>query len=235
MTAFFDIENSRKKPTDFDFGIAERLRKVVGTRGNKDWNSHTWACYIYDLRNIDQASEETIKRVLDWYAGVIGNKYIPKAYSARSFRSKFDALYRAYQKDDTRKVILSPEGEQVWLQLRNLNWGGKDEAVRLSISNSLTFLAEWKKYLWRKAEDTKEGNLARFLHSKMSGHTFLIQWYESVNNKINYYKSFDGDFTKFDIGIEHSKFVALMLSFSFDYGTSKNTFFGLAANFPKSL
>ena len=86
--------NSRKNklPTSFDHRAAAELRKVVSShiKVNKNADMKRWADQFRLLRERDGVTIDEIKNAIKWYKHHIGEEYIPEAYSADTFREKYN-------------------------------------------------------------------------------------------------------------------------------------------------
>ncbi len=81
----------KKKPTKFDTRAAKELRDVITSTVKINCNASMtqWANQIRMMRERDQVPQEKIRETIKWYANHIGGKFDLEAYSANSFRAKF--------------------------------------------------------------------------------------------------------------------------------------------------
>jgi hypothetical protein len=92
------LGTSRKKePSSFDYRAAEELARVISTyvKVNKKMKPKAWAEQFRLLREADGVPKDAIKSIIRWYAGHIGGKYDVQAFSAGSFRDKWEKLVAA--------------------------------------------------------------------------------------------------------------------------------------------
>ncbi|MBW8042450.1 MAG: hypothetical protein FVQ85_20980 [Planctomycetes bacterium] len=61
-------------------------------------NKKQWICQFEKLRTSDGVKKKDIKKVLLWYIDHVGEDYMPEAFSAKSFRSKFEQIAAAMKK-----------------------------------------------------------------------------------------------------------------------------------------
>jgi len=124
---------------------AKKLADAVGRVRKINQNSKVvgWASEIRKLHTKDQLDVRRIKRVLDWYCQAFENdliqdnsKYLPIAYSGKSFRNKFLAIEDAKSR---LEGIARPKHEEVQLT----------KAQKKSL--------EWTKQRWRETWGVHEG------------------------------------------------------------------------------
>jgi len=95
----FNLEIKRKssKSKSFDYKCTEKLYKAlqVKRRVFRKVNLYKWMAQFKELRTTDEVRKKDIKEILDWYVLNIGKDGVPEAFSAASFRDKFDVIAAA--------------------------------------------------------------------------------------------------------------------------------------------
>ncbi len=82
--------------TGFSLKCAKKLYHALATRRliqRRNPNLKQWAEEFRKLRVKDQVSKAEIKRTLIWFMSNLTERYVPQAYSADSFRKKFDSIH----------------------------------------------------------------------------------------------------------------------------------------------
>jgi len=106
----------------FDKLASTKLYKSILTKKNMNIDIRQWPNTFRLLRTKDKVDRDRIKQVLLWYIRHIGEDFVPVAFSAKTFRSKFlrieEAMNRQKKKTDARKHTTSgmkyrmgPDGE----------------------------------------------------------------------------------------------------------------------------
>lgn len=95
-------------------------------------------------------SESDIRRVLDWYGRNLTREYLPKAYSARSFRESFGAIQSRMEEspDHVQQDQLDNDGRQALLKLAAMSWPrGFDRilpnAILITVRNYIPILTRF--------------------------------------------------------------------------------------------
>jgi hypothetical protein len=79
--------------------MTEQLRQLLSKKGKlAAFKRSTWENSIRLLAN--EVGEERVQKVLRWYEHHVGKKYVPAAFAAGSFRSKFMAIETAMENDE---------------------------------------------------------------------------------------------------------------------------------------
>lgn len=181
--AIFDHLVEKPAPTksyEDDYANATKLHTAL-VQANKNvrrWSVRSWALDFAKLR--EDVGELEITKVLLWYSGRIGNEYVPHAYSARSFRAKFDQIRDAMNRHAARNPDVSVTGkaQEIVKMLARWRWPGKCKeelpaAVQLSLDNYRPF---WKHIRARE----KEGD--RFCGAVASNfacpNDFVMRWFD---------------------------------------------------------
>lgn len=92
---------------DFDLKCSNRLHKVLIKKRKifRTVNKSQWARTFKKFRIDNNLKKKEIKETLKWYIDHIGNKYTPKAYSAKSFCDKFVKIQDAMENDRVKDLI----------------------------------------------------------------------------------------------------------------------------------
>ncbi len=102
----------RKTPSSFDRKATKQFRCVVEShiKVNKKANMDQWAHQFRLLRERDGVTEDEIRKAINWYKVWIGLDYMPEAYSAETFREKYNnnqipaAMKRTEEKSSNGKA-----------------------------------------------------------------------------------------------------------------------------------
>lgn len=102
----------------FDNRCALRLRKTVvaKTKANGRWKHSKWADEFRMLRETVNNDRIRVDNALEWYLDHIGDKYVPVALCARTFRDKFFKIESQMEKDTATTmatVTVSPEAQAI--------------------------------------------------------------------------------------------------------------------------
>lgn len=89
-------------PEAWDRRAAEELRRIVATHVavNRTARTAEWARHFRLLRTADGRPKAEIRATLEWYAGRIGQPYIPVALSGSAFRAKYLQLRAAMRREE---------------------------------------------------------------------------------------------------------------------------------------
>ena len=82
------------KKESIDFFFAKKLYKALSKhrRVYRKLDINKWALSFRKLRVEDEVNKKDISVILSWYIQHIGQSGIPEAFSASSFREKFDQI-----------------------------------------------------------------------------------------------------------------------------------------------
>ena len=109
---------SKNKPSSFDRRCAVELQKatIQKGKGNKTSKIYDWSNQFRLLRERDGKAQKLIKKVLLWYMDQDWTEtYMPQAFSAKTFRDKFnEKLFPAYERANQNGQSSEPK-----LKLRN--------------------------------------------------------------------------------------------------------------------
>jgi hypothetical protein len=185
---FVPLPKTTESP--FDLECASMLAEVVKNHNKvmRPIYPKVWARDFAKLRNIDNVPKCRILRILNWYILHFGEKYISQAYSAKSFRSKFDAIERqqARHQEKNPTANISDEAKEIAQDcLVGVGWpaGAKQQlplVIQLSLDNYKNF---------RKAHSAYGKKLAK-LPMNLSKNTTALRFWENIGADLGYAKSF---------------------------------------------
>ena len=201
----------------------DRKRKLMNPRS---FNLKAWARHLGNA--IAQLQDGTrFERVLDWYCKHIGEPYIPRAYSAGSFREKFIQIEEAMERDvgysedkplpsqtpnqdQHQQVTQSEDQTYVMSVLDQYIWPkGSARQLPTLVSRSLKAYDGFRQGLVRiyLGRDLPAGRVteqmvrfAKYCHSVM--HTpanFISIWFEDENERGHTLKKWDGALRMFSV------------------------------------
>ena len=151
---------------------------------------------------VKQVGRTRIRAALDWYVNHITDDYAPKAFSAKSFRDKFEQIEKAMLKDCDLLEIAPHNIDHAERLAKQASWP-VEVMTKLPMIVQSTDIA-WTKFIntvklameeLRKNNDAskKQTHLRwiMFLDQKvLAQHTFVEQWMEMIQirllNKKNY-------------------------------------------------
>lgn len=225
--------NKNTNLAEFDKQAAKYLEKAVRKlpprkTGITNTRPSSWANHIRKLRILDNIKEEEIKRTLKWYALHIGEEFVPEAFSGGSFRKKYSAIRRQYEKEISLLTEITKESLQIVEYLNTLSWPTKAaKALPTAVQFSLTSYENWvsdlrvyskqttaqhKKWesenLPQKRKRTPPTNVlfASWLLSIIpSKQHFIRGWFEEVNKNTRNWYDWNGDLSRFCFRIENNK------------------------------
>jgi DNA-binding MarR family transcriptional regulator len=118
-------KNKKLEPTKFDHKAAIELRKVISSvvAVNGRFDKKKWANVFRLMRTRDKIPKGDIRDMIRWYADHIGGQYDVQAFSANSFRDKWEKLVAAKMRDkgnsagieNKKKKIAASRNVRQWL------------------------------------------------------------------------------------------------------------------------
>jgi len=135
--AFFEQHQQRQgkaTPTEWDYKAAHHLAETLQANNLlvKRPNLNKWANQFRLLRTIGDVSPARIRLALMWYRVNIRGQYTPKAYSADSFREKYQAINDAMWRGDTPPSTTITEAAKKISNKLGLYWPGKEAEHELA-------------------------------------------------------------------------------------------------------
>jgi hypothetical protein len=159
----------------------------------------------------EYVDQQRIHEVLDWYTANCRAQYVPEAFSAKSFRSKFPNIEAAMERSQpAKRHPITHQGKKLsdWLkQVRD--WPGEteedvDQCVEQSLHDYQEFLFKLTSTSWK--DGLSGGGLNRHLHAMLPApEEFVKQWMLEINQFIHSGK-FKSTITKLGFRPDHPKF-----------------------------
>ena len=189
-----------------------KKNKIMRKPDNKKWTEE-----FIKLKTKDQVSKSDIKKVLIYYLKNIGQKYIPDIRSARTFRLRFDDVYKSMQRDVKQSkdvdIKITAVAKKIAKRLSNLNFPkGSQSQLLVTIQLSLNNYSKYyqKHYqlqetsLYNNMSKAKQQALTRII-KLLDSHLlpeqqFVRQWMEKVHSNISNWDNWNGNLisTAFD-------------------------------------
>lgn len=187
-----------------------KKRKLIGKRPR----IQNWANEFRLLRKDVEAS--IIKKVLAWYCNHLDDMYVPVAYSARSFRSKFVRIKDARTRNlglafvrPRKKIRLTPEAKSLSESLLGeMTWPKNSSAYIPTMVQ--TAMIEYKWFRSRLYKLHKKNKMARLMWECLPKN-YIERWFARVNKQIANWDAWTGNMSMFDFKITHSTFVSFCL------------------------
>lgn len=151
--AFFATA-SAKGVEEEDERRAKRLRKQLRKAG-KLVTAPKLDRWSKEFALLRRGTTDDIDRVLEWYVKNIGKPFVPRAYSAKAFRSKFVAIGEAMGRDAST-VELSADEQKMFERLTaTSDWPNEDQ-LRKAISDSMLWLDDIREVMHAEIGDDGE-------------------------------------------------------------------------------
>jgi hypothetical protein len=218
---FPELEPKSIDTTDFDTNCARVLAEAI-TGNNKQmarFSIKSWSKQFTILRQT--ATEEDILQVLQWFKSNIKDQWTPKAYSAKSFRQKFDRIEEAMNRNKSQDTPISDVARSIYKRLGDLSWKGitGDQVlttVQISLTNYQEFLAKLQSWevsctFMKRAEFVQVQSIfrftANFLNSNLSTDTqFVEKWIRDIHKMVTSFDTWNGDITKQAFTVSNKRF-----------------------------
>ena len=130
----FGICQSNNGHNPFDINCTNRLIKILQAKRKimRRVNEDSWICQFQKLRVDDEVEKRKIKSVLIWYGQHIGEEYMIEAFSAESFRKKFDQIANKMNQaqDPKRRKDYKPGDPEDDFKTETTSWITKDGRKR---------------------------------------------------------------------------------------------------------
>ena len=197
------IPTAKATTTEFDTATATKLlatcRRYLGTSHQSVRRARvsTWAMHIARLRVLDTIGEDRISTVLAWYDKTIGSEFVPEVYSAASFRKKFAALERAYQRD-TASIVITDVANTIATRLLPLHWpkGSADmvpAVVQVSLTNYCKYLEDCKAFVAGLGVGVPMRKLGEYLLRTMPPpNHFVESWLRAAHGRVSTWDDWGG-------------------------------------------
>lgn len=176
--------------------------------------------------------DATITKVMDWYVLNIGKEYVPEAYSAMSFRKKFDQIKKQVEDTPIGVGELSLREKKLFDRVKNWQWGGWDRYIPMVIKNSLTRYLSFRSKmvmlpdkLKEKAKQSNRGSrllrLSRIVEHLLSSgklgspEPFLMNWLEHFQTIIS--KGYEVSANRMVWGMNNPTYLKIIHNAVYDY------------------
>lgn len=211
-------------------GIVRAARKHSPTANTKNWPKE------FEQLMKDGVDKDRIKTAVDWYADAIGQEFVPQIYSAKAFRTKFDALESAMARKDKKAARTSPGDVPDTVQaiygslILDLTWpkGSKTqliECIMQSCSNydkTREMVIAWRDRL--KLEEEKSGwesglpgVLTAMLDIYLKGvDAFVEQWFREVHRQVTNWAAWSGELRGYIFTPTHKLFQRRFIEYGGD-------------------
>jgi hypothetical protein len=180
------------------------------------WSPRAWAVEFRRLHDSFQPTGAEaagrLTTVLSWYVEHIGEQYVPQAFSAESFRVKFDAIEEAMKRHtrDNPDVVPGADALEISERLLMRGWPkGAEAHVPAVVQMCLDFMNSWTDRLYRV--DTGNARLDRFAqelrrHDLGDPYHYTENWMGGVHRQVRKWADWSGRLTNFVIGPDSKKF-----------------------------
>lgn len=210
---------------DLNYAIALRCTLRRHGKVQRPVSAKAWARSMSKLRTVDALSQETIEDVFLWYLDHFGERRVPWAFSAKSFRAKFYNIQMAMKIHQERNptVVITETARQAAKRLGRRYWAkGSGGQLPLACQRSLEaldrFNAKLKAYVATGGSDPKVHSLARFITPKMTNMLFIDNWFHRIHELVNGWEAWSGDLNPFIFSPENKQFRSLGHSWCRLYG-----------------
>lgn len=205
--------------------LARKLHKAVCDRTcyKKPIKLDAWSKVFAKLDQ--EVGQARVDQAIDWYALHVGDEYIPEAFVAKSFRSKFaqieSAMKRQQKKPNLTTINITPEAKKAAEFINNQRWerGGKNllPAIQLSIDNFRKFYAK----VFSMPVDNGLSHFRDRLKSEFTGTVqFAVDWFQGVRDRWENWSKWHGDLMKHVFVPEADQFQEWGKSISVDFSDS---------------
>lgn len=220
----FVDDESETDATPFDITMATALltscRKLLGPSHMicRRAKMRTWAHHIALLRTMDNAAEEEIAAVMEWYAENMGGPYVPEAYSGETFRKKYPAILKQAKRALPVVNDVSEEASSVASRLATLEWPNcaKDTlpvVVHVGLARYTAWRAVLAGYIAGGAGGRGAGALLRFAQHVSEAlpppRVFITEWMTSVSEMLAGWGGWNGDLARHAFSPESKQFLTL--------------------------
>jgi hypothetical protein len=214
-------KTTRSTPSLHDKMCASELNNAIKQKGRllAPYSLKAWANEFRILRQHLDQDELRLLDVLDWYRANFGKAYVPRAYSAKSFRDKFlaieDAMKRAAKRTPTSATI-SPAAKSIAKRLTDsLLWPkGAAETLPAAIQQAIETIGDLRDRIsgeltkeavnFRKTKSYRE-RVLEHLYTTLT--TSLIDnWFRDVHRQLTKWEAWDGNWTPFAFTRDNEKF-----------------------------
>lgn len=226
-----------KLPNNVDTKRAIQLKEALKTKDliRAKVNVKQWANQFRLLRQ--DVGKGVIQPILQWYCDHAGERGVPQAWSASSFRKKFDQIRngmgRTFSKpEETVHKEYHKHTLSIYEELKHYSWpkGTKTQLLD-AIQDSVLEYEAFRKGLFSlntltkvKQEDksTKKGNKLERLLIELQGlvpgaTTFIRNWFDNVNKSVQNWDAWSGNLRSMGMSRANKKFIAIGRGWTDDY------------------
>lgn len=180
-----------------------------------------WALSFAKLRTIDHIPQDRVEAVLLWYIDHIGEKFIPLALCANTFRAKFFNLERAYKRwlEDNPQTVIAADARHTATRLGRRHWprasrGQLPEVCQQSLDNYRGFLLRAKQFaapatLPRNERKLTEAFAAHIRPRLNDPAHFVENWFLAVNDQVANWDAWTGDLRPYVFRPDHRLFLRM--------------------------
>lgn len=178
-TLFSSNKKTEKQPSQkqavYLYNHLKLKRKVM-----RSPNMNKWTDAFYNLKVKDEVPSKTINKVLKWYCKYIGEKFIPQAYSAISFRDKFDNIRECMIKSKpamTKKLKISKDAKR-FCRTFSYSVPFEEKEFEQIVQASFTRLKKWYSQCLNYFNTSKDPLFV--LDCPPAPHLFADMWFKKM-------------------------------------------------------
>lgn len=229
----FGMVPPKEQGEPVDVANATTLKEIVVRHLERGGTSHPlaqrarrgkiaqWATHFRTLRCHDNVSPERITAALKWYGENIGGDYVPQAHAGESFRKKFFQIESQAQRDIST-VEVGDVAARIAARLGARGWPkGSVAAVPAACQRCLVAYEAWVAARNEFIEKLRRDDLAEDIGGlrvrllRLGEHLtrtmpppthFVQEWMEAVNDRIQNWDGWSGDFNGLLFKPSSSKF-----------------------------
>lgn len=226
----YEYPSPQNKTTALDRLLASRLYEAVQESGRftgRKFNREKWADQFRILRSYYDSHE--IEQVLNWYCNNLEDAYIPKAYSALSFKRKYDRIKECLERD-TGPIDIDINEDAQWIidyLLANFSWP-KDSRRKIPwmVQQGIDEICKFNRLLIGVAKSSsyinEEADILQRLLFPAGPLEFVQQWFEEVSAEITRWKRWPGNMEPYKLHVGNKRFVLKCKECLRSYGYNEN-------------
>lgn len=218
---------------------AQLLLKILRSakRITKSFKITSWGKTIHQMVNSDKVPLSEIMTVLHWYEKHWNGTFVPKVYSAVSFRVKYARLVDCIHKSDP--IVLRPSITKMPIMihgimehLKPLDWpkgnqGQVRELIWFSYDNLKYFQKKLKelhtKALKKKITTVTIVNFMNFVLVQLTGmEMILVNHVKQVHKRVCDWSNFSGSLMLFELKLNSTEMENLGRSWGYAYNCDPN-------------
>jgi len=188
-------------------------------------NKNLWIREFQELRR--QVGKKRLKKILLWYCGHLQDKFCPKAYSMKTFKTKFFQIEDAMDRDRSISPVEKPPipcdlAIKLSRGLLDMGW---THTTRDRLANAISeSLAKYDKFLRtirsfiKNNSDNKFYEFARYFYNKLHLKSeFIRKWFEDVHKQLKNWQNWNGDIEMFIFDPNSKQFEKICRNISNEY------------------